>query len=130
MRHNRWQALVMVAFAWVLWWGETKNIDNGNHSWQPLEAHDSKNKCENEKKKIATKVFLHDKRKPVPRARILSITNMKTGKKLKLAPPRQKHTHPEMVTNKIGVGYYFFKRDNRYGTARCLPATNIDPRSR
>jgi hypothetical protein len=50
MRSKRWQALVMVAFAWVLW---IRSGDDSGYRWNIGDAYVEKRVCEGARLKVA-----------------------------------------------------------------------------
>ncbi len=47
MKHKRWQAVAMIAFAWVLWleYGENHQGGDSRASYEPMEGFESKKEC-------------------------------------------------------------------------------------
>jgi len=104
MKHKRWQVLMVVAFAWVLWWGETKDWRIPRPSWRLLDAFDTYGKCE----------------------------NAASGRQIKMYEDEYgKGKDPEIkvvgFVNKYGETYIPIKKGG-FGSFRCFPSTNIDPR--
>jgi hypothetical protein len=66
MRHKRWQALVMIAFGWVLW-GEVSwiwdypNHDKNNVEWKHYEAFETKAECSALIKRLMKKIKMDDR---------------------------------------------------------------------
>jgi len=46
MKQKRWQAVVVIAFAWVLWSENTPKKKGGGIIWTPEEAYETKLDCE------------------------------------------------------------------------------------
>ena len=59
MKHKRWQAVVMIAFAWVLWleYGENHQGGNRERSYEPMEGFESKKECSSTRKNMGSKIM-------------------------------------------------------------------------
>jgi hypothetical protein len=124
MKPKRWQALVMVAFAWVLWGRQTQSIDAIEFSrWLYYGGYNVRKGCIDALSKRIAKIKKENPKgvtlgKPSP-----TVAHIVSNKTVAMSEPRRR-----------GVRSYLkWKRDPNYHMSDllhlyCVPSQNVTPR--